>query len=231
MIHLLIPARKNSKSIKNKNIVKIKNKELIYYSIKIAKQLKSVSKIIVSTDSEKIKKISEKYGAEVPFLRPSKFAKDNSNDLQVFKHYIEFLKKNKIKIPELIIHLRPTTPFRSKNIINKAINIVKKNKKISSLRSMRESNFSPYKMWYIKKTGKSYPVISSKKELHSSARQKLLMTYDHIGYIDILRVKKTIIKNSITGNFVYPFILKKKHLKKFVDIDRLNDLNKEIELA
>lgn len=226
MIHVLIPARANSKAVKNKNIVKIKGQELIGYSIQVAQKLNLVTRIIVSTDSKSIARISTRFGASVPFLRPLKYARDNSPDIQVFKHYISWLKNNNEKIPELIIHLRPTTPFRSVSVINKAIKIIKDNKKISCLRSMRHSSFSPYKMWHINKKGKCYPVLKIKKELHSTARQSLPKAYDHIGYVDILRVKKTVLKNTMVGNYVYPFIIDNKNLNKFIDIDTLNDLYK-----
>ena len=70
---ILIPARSNSKSIKNKNLIKVFGKPLIYYTIKIAKKIKDNNKIIFcSTDSIKIKKVVEKYGISVPFVRPKK---------------------------------------------------------------------------------------------------------------------------------------------------------------
>lgn len=224
MFHILIPARKNSKGIKNKNIVKLNNKELIYYTIQTAKKVKLVSEIIVSTDSKKIANISKKYGASAPFLRPKKYSEDNSPDIDVFKHYVFWLKKNKKKVPEFIIHLRVTTPFRSHKLINKAIDLIKSNKSISSLRSMRKSIFTPFKMWKIK-GNYCTPLIKNKNEKHSASRQSLQTTYDHISYVDIMRVDKTILKNSMTGKKVYPFILENKDLKYFVDIDEKNDLN------
>jgi N-acylneuraminate cytidylyltransferase len=224
MIYVLIPARGGSKSIKDKNIVKIKKKELIYFTIQTAKKLKKITKIVVSTDSKKIAKVAKLYGAEVPFIRPKKYSKDNSTDLQVFKHYINWLKKNNMTIPKIIIHLRVTTPFRNTNIVNKAINIILKNKNISSLRSMRKSIFSPYKMWFVENK-KAIPVLKNKKkELHSASRQSLKSSYDHIGYVDILRVKKTIYKNSMVGKNVYPFLLNVAQLKKYIDIDTKYDL-------
>ena len=94
----LIPARSGSKGIKNKNIVKINSKPLIAYSIILAKNSNLLkNEVYVSTNSERIKKCSEKYGAKVPFLRPEKLAKDNSNDLDVFKHFNNWYKKNKKK--------------------------------------------------------------------------------------------------------------------------------------
>ena len=109
----LIPARSGSKGIKNKNIKKINNKELIYYTIKSAKLL-NPDRIIVSTDSIKIKKIAEKYGAEVPFLRPKNISGNKSSDLQCFMHFLNWWKDKYIKIPEIIYHLRITSPFRKK---------------------------------------------------------------------------------------------------------------------
>ena len=69
----LIPARKGSKRIKNKNIKIFNGKPIIYYSIKAALKSKLFDKIIVTTDSVKIRKIAIEAGAEVPFLRPKKF--------------------------------------------------------------------------------------------------------------------------------------------------------------
>ena len=227
-IHAVIPARSGSKGVKNKNIRKINNKELIGYTIETAKKIKLISKVIVSTDSKKIKKISEKFGAEVPFLRPLKFSKDSSTDLEVFKHYLSWLKKNKKKIPELILHLRATTPFRSKQKIIEAIKLMVRKKNASCLRSFKLSDFSPYKMWRYKSKDIVKPMLFYKKNLesHSLSRKKLPRTYNHIGIVDILRPKKTILQNSICGNKVIPLVFKNNDLKNYVDIDTKNDFKK-----
>lgn len=232
MFHVLIPARFGSKGLKNKNILKLNKKELIFYTIKTALSLNKVSRVVVSTNSDKISRIAKKYGAEVPFIRPKIYAQDNSKDLDVFLHYLFWLKKNLQEIPEYIIHLRPTCPFREVRICNKAISLIQKNKKISSLRSMRKSIFSPYKMWKIKKK-KAVPVISKNNGKHSTGRQSLPQTYDHIAYIDIIKTELTLKKKCITGNNVKPFFLKETDLKYFVDIDNINDwkLAKKIAIA
>ena len=72
-------ARGGSKGIKDKNLVKIKGKPLIYYTIKEAKKTKEITNYIVSTDSSKIKKVAQKYKVKVPFLRPKKFSQDSSS--------------------------------------------------------------------------------------------------------------------------------------------------------
>jgi N-acylneuraminate cytidylyltransferase len=227
-IHAVIPARSGSKGVKSKNIRKINNKELIGYTIETAKKIKLINKIIVSTDSKKIKKISEKFGAEVPFLRPLKFSKDSSTDLEVFKHYILWLKKNKKKIPTLIVHLRATTPFRSEKKIIKAIKLMLKKKNASCLRSFKYSDFSPYKMWSYKSKDIIKPILYYKKNLesHSLSRQKLPKTFNHIGIVDIVRPEKTILQNSMCGKAVIPLLFKSSNLKNYVDIDTEEDLKK-----
>ena len=68
----IIPARGGSKGIKNKNIKLLNSKPLIYWTIKEALKIKEFLKVIVSTDTEKIQKIAQKFGAECSFLRPKK---------------------------------------------------------------------------------------------------------------------------------------------------------------
>ena len=72
----VIPARGGSKGIPSKNIQKICGKPLIQYTIETAKNSKLISRIIISTDSEKIAKIARKLGVEVPFMRPKKISND-----------------------------------------------------------------------------------------------------------------------------------------------------------
>ena len=96
----IIPARSGSKRIKNKNIKLFCGKPIIYYSINEAKKSKIFQKIIVSTDSEKIKKISEKYGAEVPFIRPRNISRDESPEWFAWQHALKYLEKNEGKLPE-----------------------------------------------------------------------------------------------------------------------------------
>ena len=89
----LIPARGGSKEIKNKNLLPLKSKPLIYWSIKLAKKIKFFDRVVVSTDSLKIKSVAEKFGAEVPFIRPKKISKSQTPMIDVINHCILFYKK------------------------------------------------------------------------------------------------------------------------------------------
>ena len=114
----IIPARGGSKLLKNKNIKKLFGKPLICYSIEIAKKCKFIDRVIVSSDSKKIIKIAKKIGAEAPFIRPKAYAKDRSTDYGVFKHCLTWLSDNENYKPDLVLHLRPTYPIRSLEILN-----------------------------------------------------------------------------------------------------------------
>ena len=87
MTHILalIPARGGSKGIPRKNIRPFAGFPLIAWSIAAAKQSDLVTRVIVSTDDEEIAAVAREFGAETPFLRPPKFAEDNTTDLPVFE--------------------------------------------------------------------------------------------------------------------------------------------------
>ena len=218
----IIPARAGSKSIKNKNLIQIKKKPLIYYPIKSAKKSNLINRIIVSTDSKKIKRVAERYGAEVPFLRPKKISGFLSRDIEYIKHCINWLKKEKY-VPDLIVLLRPTTPFRETKIIDKAIKFVIKYKS-DSLRSVSVAKETPYKMW--KKKGKFMSPFFGFQKINKTnyPRQKLDKFYWQNGYVDIFKpstiqkykneLGKKILFFEIKSNI---FEIDYKHQLNFVD--------------
>ena len=91
----LICARGGSKGLKNKNIKSFCGKPLIYWTIKLAKSIKQIKDVYVSTDSKKIAQISERYGAKIPFIRPKKLATSNSKEWESWRHAIKFFEQKK----------------------------------------------------------------------------------------------------------------------------------------
>ena len=154
-------AREGSKGIKNKNIIKFNGKNLIGWTIEQAHQIKEIDKVIVSTDSKKIAKISKFYGAEVPFLRPKYLAKDKSSELQSWKHALKEFKKFMaiFLIYLLVFH---ASPLRKKIDIQKCINLFK-NSDADLVVCVTESNRNPY-FNMVKINEKDYlsPVINTK---------------------------------------------------------------------
>jgi len=122
----IIPARSGSKGILNKNIRKLGKKPLIAHTIESAKESSKINKIVVSTDSPKIAKLANKFGAETPFLRPKKLSFDKSAPIDYVIHALNFLKINQNYFPEIVLILQPTTPIREKGIIDKSINKLQK---------------------------------------------------------------------------------------------------------
>ncbi len=116
----LIPARGGSKGIKDKNIIDLCGKPLIAYTIEAAKKSTYIDTVIVSTDSKEIANVSKEYGANVPFMRPESLATDYATTLDVVMHAIDFVKKRKDYYNTLIL-LQPTSPLRTSNDIDEAI--------------------------------------------------------------------------------------------------------------
>lgn len=119
----IIPARGGSKGLPGKNIRKLNDKPLIAHTIEQALNSKNISKVIVSTDDDEIAKIALQYGAEIPFIRPEHLASDIALAIDNYIYTIERLQKeNKTKINEFIV-LQPTSPLRTSEDIDNAINL------------------------------------------------------------------------------------------------------------
>ncbi|MBI4049931.1 MAG: acylneuraminate cytidylyltransferase family protein [Candidatus Doudnabacteria bacterium] len=152
----IIPARGGSKSIPYKNIVLFRGKPLIYHTIKAAKAAKLLDAVIVSTDDEKIAAVARSFGADVPFLRPKRFAGDKSPDLEFLQHALWWLEKNRGWRPEIVVVLRPTAPTRRSADIDKVIRIIQ-NTGCDSVRTVTMPDKNPFKMWYF--SGKDGSVL------------------------------------------------------------------------
>ena len=147
----LIPARSGSKGILNKNIKLYKGIPLLAHSIKIALKSIYINEVYVSSDSEEYNKIAVQYGAKVTPLRSMEISNDLSPDIDTFKYFINMYKNNGLDIPDIIIHLRPTYPNRTIELLNNTIEyFLKKYDEYDSLRTIVLIKKTPYKMYYIK---------------------------------------------------------------------------------
>ena len=194
----IIPARSGSKRIKNKNIKNFFGKPIIYWSIKLAIECNLFDKVIVSTDSHKIAKLSRSYGAETPFLRPKSLSSDYINTDKVIKHSINWFKKKNINF-KYICCIYPTAPFLTKQILKNGLKILTKKKKLFSF-TVTSFSHPIERALEIKKNGEVIP-ISNKNEKKRS--QKFRTLYHDIGQMywgvpeAFLMNKKIFSKNSI----------------------------------
>ena len=190
----IIPARSGSKSIKNKNIFKIKGHPLIAYSIMIAKKSNTINKIIVSSDSKKYLKIAKKYGADILHLRSKKNSSDKATDLDVFLEFVNYAKlKLELKLPDCFALLRPTTPTRDSKIVDKAINLFNsKFKKNSGMRSVSKMSESSFKTLEINK-GYLTTIFNRSTNIENANKPKEFFreTYAANGYIDIIKTEES----------------------------------------
>ncbi len=200
----IIPARIGSKSLRFKNIKIFNGRPLIYWSITSAKK-SLLNKVIVSTDSKKIKNIALKYNCEVPFIRPKNISDDKTKGIKVMQHAVNYYKNKNLNFDAVML-LQPTCPFRTKDDINKAIKIFKEKKPDSVISLVDVEGFHPARMNLIKKNKIVKPDFAERIE--NIRRQDLKKMYLRSGAIYL--VKNTVLnKNSLIGKISKPIITPK----------------------
>ena len=147
---ILIPARSGSTRVKNKNLQKVGKVSLLEKKIKICKSLK-IGKVVVSTNSKKIAKLSHNLGAEIPFLRPEKYSTAKASSVATILHYLRFLKNKNKKIPTYLAILPVTNPFLEYKTIVSAYKKICRNKNMNSIIAYTDANDHPFTFVKIKK--------------------------------------------------------------------------------
>lgn len=220
----IIPARGGSKSIPGKNIKTFAGYPLIAFSIAAGLAAESVTRVIVSTDDEEIADIAREYGAEVPFLRPEELSRDETPDLPVFLHALEWLQSNEEYQPQIIVQLRPTSPLRRKEHIDQAVLKLLERPDADSIRTVCIPFQNPYKMWQIENDGFMRPLISTNiAEPYNLPRQVLPEVFWQTGYVDAAWSGTILDKNSMTGDSILPLVI---GAEEWIDIDSPDDWNR-----
>ena len=206
----LIPARSGSKRVKDKNIVELNGKPLIAYTIESALQSGVYKDVYVITDSKKYAKISEKYGAIIPAIRPNNISGENSPDIDWVKWIFGVFENKNISFDTFSI-LRPTSPFRTLSTYQRAFKLFYKNVGAHSLRAVEEVNQHPGKMWTIKNNN-LLPLLPFDIEgvpWHSNQKSKLPKIYVQNASFEIAWTSTVDKLNSISGSNIIPFVTKK----------------------
>ena len=199
----LIPARSGSSRVPGKNIKPLAGHPLIAYTIQAARASSLFSRIIVSTDSERIRDIVIHYGAEAPFLRPKEFATSTSPDIEWLKHALSELKQDY----ECFSILRPTSPFRGPQTIQRAWSKFLKVPQIDSLRAVQLCHEHPGKMWVMK--GDIMRPFLNQSDMnvawHAMQYQDLPKLYIQNSALEIAWTRVVWEHNSREGKVVRPF--------------------------
>jgi CMP-N,N'-diacetyllegionaminic acid synthase len=207
----IIPARKGSKRIKNKNLKNFCGKPLICWTIEAALKTKNIDEIYVSTDSVAIKKMVEKkYNLFIKNLRPKKISLDDSKMILAIKDAIN----NANKKTENIVLLQPTSPLRSTKDINNAINIYLKNKS-SSLVSVTKL-VSPYYLTKIVKLQKNLDVIFQKNNFKNED------VFVRNGPAILITKVTNILQNNLYSKKILAYEMP---FERSIDINTLEDFN------
>ena len=203
----IIPARSGSIRIANKNLLKINNKPLIKYTFDEVIKSKFIKRIFCTTDDKNIialKGINKKI--EFPFSRPKNISRKNTSTENVVVHLLNFLKKKKRYVPDLIVLLQPTSPLRKVRLIDSAIKIFI-NKNYESLISVKKIKFR----------------IFEKKSNSLKFVNKIKQVYRSNGAIYISKTNYFMKNKSFVSKKILPFFMNEK---TSLDIDTFRDLKR-----
>tara|TARA_B110001450_G_C17532867_1_gene445342 strand:- start:122 stop:820 length:699 start_codon:yes stop_codon:yes gene_type:complete len=202
----IIPARSGSKKIKNKNIIEIKKKPLIYYSIVEAIKSKYIDEICLSTDSVKIQSISKSFGLNSFFLRPKILSTDSALTKDVVLHALNKSENFFEKSFDYIVLLQPTCPLRKAHHVDEAIIKIINNNQNSLISVCDVEGYHPNRMKIIQKN-LLYNYTQNKAE-DMTPRQKLPKVYIRNGAIYISKVNFLKKNKVLTDTKSVPYIMK-----------------------
>ncbi len=206
---ILIPIKKNSKRLKNKNFLLLKKKPLFRWTVDFAKKYFKKHQILISTDCKKTASKLKSEGFQVPFIRPYYLAKQTSSMFGVAKHAINtFEKKLKKKVNKILL-FQPTSPFRSITDIKKGIQLYDKNH-LPTI-SVSKLHVKSDKLYHLKK-----------KNIISKIDYKKRTSFIPNGSFYILSKKDLFKKKQFYFNEMN--FVEIKSLKNKIDIDYLEDL-------
>ncbi len=202
----LIPARAGSKRVPGKNTRRLAGHPLIAYTIAAALESRVFDAVVVSTDSEDYADISRHYGAEVPFMRPAEFAGSLSPDIEWVEHALDSLKESGRSFDAFSI-LRPTSPFRQAETIQRAWQLFKQESEVDSLRAIELCSQHPGKMWVVGQ-GRMTPLLSApagQQPWHSSQYQALPEIYVQNASLEMAWTRVIEDTGTIAGEELIPF--------------------------
>jgi N-acylneuraminate cytidylyltransferase len=218
----VVQARGNSKGLPRKNLLPLLGHPLVAYSVTTALRAACVTRTLVSTDSEEIAEVAAAYGAEAPFRRPAAMAADDTPDLPLFEHALEWLWAQEGYRPEVVVQLRPTTPLRPRGLVDRAVAALQSDPGADCVRAVTIPKQTPYKMWRPGEEGYMAPLLpDGPPEAYNMPRQKLPTVFWQTGHVDAIWTRTILEQRSLTGRRVRPVIVEASYC---IDIDTAEDL-------
>ena len=217
----IIPARGGSKGVPGKNIKLLSGKPLIEYTTQVALQSKLLTKVLVSSDDDKIIEVAKNTGVEVPFKRPSNLSEDATPTLPVIKHALAYY-KNIGEEFDAICLLQVTSPFRTVDFLDNALQKFI-NEGADSLISVQKvpHEYNPH--WTFELNEEGNLKIATGEDIIISRRQDLPTTYHRDGSIYITKTSIIEKENSLYGSII-SYVESPKEF--YVNIDTMEDWRK-----
>jgi N-acylneuraminate cytidylyltransferase/CMP-N,N'-diacetyllegionaminic acid synthase len=209
----VIPARTGSKAIPKKNIRVVGGKPLIGWTIEAALEARGIDRVLVSTDSHEIAEVARSLGAEVPFLRPEEISQDDTPGIEPIIHAVLWCKNQEAYEPDYVMCLQPTSPFRTSEDIDKAINLAKE-KNADSIISVVKVDKHPNWMQVIDSDGKLRDFITGGSSVQK--RQDMEPVYALNGAIYLIRRDILMSKMTFFVEDTYAYIMPPE---RSIDID------------
>ncbi len=205
----VIPARSGSKRLPKKNILRLKGKPLISWTIESALGCEYIDEIVVSSDDNTVLSISENYGI-TSIRRPSELATDTSTTIDVVKHVIFNISRNY----DYIILLQPTSPLRKSEHIKEAIDLLFQ-KEADAVISVCEAEHHP--LWCNTLPQNHSMANFLRKDILNKRSQDLPKYYRINGAIYICRIDRLLMENTFfIKNKIFAYIMDRK---SSIDID------------
>ena len=184
-----------------------------------------INRVLLTTDSEEMAAVGRAAGAETPFLRPLGLARDDTPMLPVIQHVLKFVMDGGW-IPDIVVLLQPTAPFRHKNDLVKAIELLRASPEVDSVVTVEAipDHYAPHFSFKIE-DGKLLSFLPD--GLRVSCRQDAPKSYTRNGQFYVMRRTTLIEKNSIYGQNCAPIIT----THKAVNLDTMEDWLEAEQLA
>lgn len=213
----VIPARGGSKGVPHKNVRLLGDKPLIAWTIDASSVSNRLTRTIVSTDDEEISAVARALGGDVPFLRPSELATDSAAAISVIQHAVESVESEGDDCYEAVVMLQPTTPYRTADDIDAALEILEKTGCDSVISVVDVGGHHPARMKYIEDDRLIDPPFCEEKE--NQPRQELRSMFIRNGAIYATR-RDVLMAGSFKGCDCRAWRMKETHS---VNIDTLVD--------
>jgi CMP-N-acetylneuraminic acid synthetase len=216
----VIPARGGSKGVRRKNVRLLAGKPLIHYAVKAAQQSRFLSRVVVSTDDDKIASLCEGWGCEV-LRRPADLAKDNTPMVPVMQHIIRALWDEQDYVAEITVILQPTAPLRQSVHIDEALALLQESGAGSVVSvSAVPGHYHPHWQFSITDDGELKLLSGEEFREIPKRRQDLPATFTRNGAIYAFRTEAFL---ELGTFYVPPSLAYRMHKEVSVNVDSVED--------